>query len=540
MSSADLRTTTADAASPLDDDAARLSTAPTAPRQGPRRSPLLVAWRQLTSMRTALLLLALLGLAAIPGSLLPQRGLNPVKVDQFLANHPHLGPFLDRLSFFDVFAAPWFAAIYLLLFVSLVGCLFPRIRLHARALRRRPPRAPRHLDRLAISDDWTDAAEPAAVVERARALLRSGRWRVDVTTEADGAVSLGAEKGYLRETGNLVFHVSLVVLLAGIALGGLFGYKGTVLVVQGDSFANQRASYDIFQPSRLYGDDQLAPFSFTLDHFAAVYQPNGEPRSFDARVGYRSAPTVPATSHDISVNHPLSAAGAKVYLVGHGYALHVQVRAPDGTLVYDRATPFLPDDSMFASHGVVKVPDGLRSQLGLAGFFYPSFTTDAVSGPHSSYPGLGNPVVDFAAFRGNLGLDNGIPQSVYSLPVGSPDLHPVRSARTGLPAHRFLRPGQSWRLPDGTTVTFAGVTPWATFQITHDPGTRVVLVAAVLIVAGLLLSLRVRRRRLWLRAGLDPSAPDDPRTLVRAAALARSDNDEMAREFADLVRRMRD
>src|SRR5919205_407548 len=132
-----------------DTTATALSTAPQQqPQQTARRRPLLRAWRQLTSMRTALLLLALLALAAIPGSLLPQRGLNPVKVDQFYSAHPDLAPLLDKLSLFDVFAAPWFAAIYLLLFVSLVGCLVPRIAMHARTLTRRPPAAPRNLDRL--------------------------------------------------------------------------------------------------------------------------------------------------------------------------------------------------------------------------------------------------------------------------------------------------------------------------------------------------------------------------------------------------------
>src|SRR4051794_489250 len=75
-------------------------------------------WRQLTSMRTALLLLTLLALAAIPGTVIPQRGLDPVKVDDYLKNHPHLGPLLNHMSMFDVFGAPWFAAIYLLLFLS--------------------------------------------------------------------------------------------------------------------------------------------------------------------------------------------------------------------------------------------------------------------------------------------------------------------------------------------------------------------------------------------------------------------------------------
>ena len=159
---------------------------------GPRRR-LLRAWRQLTSMRTALLLLSLLALAAIPGTLIPQRGLNPVKVAQFYSDHPSLAPLFDKLSLFDVFAAPWFAAIYLLLFVSLIGCLVPRIRLHARALRRKPPTAPRHLLRLSTSSDWTDARPPNVVAAAVVAELKSARWRTDVRTEADGAVSVAAE-----------------------------------------------------------------------------------------------------------------------------------------------------------------------------------------------------------------------------------------------------------------------------------------------------------------------------------------------------------
>jgi cytochrome c biogenesis protein len=368
------------------------------------------------------------------------------------------------------------------------------------------------------------------VADAAAGLLRRARWRVDVRAEEGGAVSVAAEKGYLRETGNLLFHVSLVLLLAGIALGGLFGYKGTVLVVEGNGFANVRSSYDIFEPSRLSSDAQLSPFSFTLRHFSAQYTSTGQPRTFDARIDYRPSPDAPASTHDIRVNHPLAAAGANVYLIGHGYALRIQVRDPKGRLVYDRPTPFLPDNGMFASHGVVKVPDGLPKQLGLTGFFYPTFRSNPLTGPESSYPGLRDPVLVLAAWQGDLGLDSGHPQSVYDLPVAS--LHHV--------ANRQLAPGETWRLPNGATVTFAGVSQWATFQVAHDPGKKTVLVAAVLIVAGLLTSLRVRRRRMWFRAVPTGDGTETRRTVVEAGGLARRDADGFRDEFDSLVRRMRD
>ncbi|MDT5366494.1 MAG: cytochrome c biosis protein, partial [Mycobacterium sp.] len=95
-------------------------------------------WRTLTSMGTALVLLFLLALGAIPGALLPQRSLNEFKVKQYIAEHPTIGPWLDRLQAFQVFSSFWFTAIYALLFISLVGCLTPRLIEHARTLRAAP------------------------------------------------------------------------------------------------------------------------------------------------------------------------------------------------------------------------------------------------------------------------------------------------------------------------------------------------------------------------------------------------------------------
>ena len=105
-------------------------------------------WRALTSMGTALVLLFLLALGAIPGALLPQRSLNAGKVDDYVQSHPLIGPWLDRLQAFDVFSSFWFTAVYVLLFVSLVGCLTPRMIEHARSLRATPVAAPRNLARL--------------------------------------------------------------------------------------------------------------------------------------------------------------------------------------------------------------------------------------------------------------------------------------------------------------------------------------------------------------------------------------------------------
>jgi len=505
------------------------------------------AWRQLTSMRTALMLLFLLALAAVPGSLLPQRGLNPVKVGTYYAAHPALAPVLDRLSLFDVFAAPWFAAVYLLLFLSLAGCLVPRTIWHASMLRAAPPAAPRNLAKLPVSAQWEVDDEPAAAAARAAAHLRRRRWRVVVAADAQGRPTVAAEKGYLRETGNLVFHISLLVLLVGIALGGLFGYKGTILVKQGDGFANTVSQYDNFVPGRLFSARMLVPFSFTLDRFTATYQDSGAARTFDAQVAVASAPGRPPRQYDVRVNHPLAVGGTKAYLIGHGYAPKLRITDADGS-VTETAAPFLPQDSSFTSTGVVKVPDlapaadGSLRQLGLRGSFSPTTVVSPANGFVSIYPAPRDPGLVLVAFRGDLGLDSGIPQSVYQL-----DTRHMKAIGQG-----FLRPGQSLALPDGGSVMFTGFTEWATFQVGADPGKLTALLASAGILIGLMLSLRIRRRRVWLRlstdvgpAGAGPATGPATgpasgvaagrRTVVEAGGLARTDADSFPEEFHELL-----
>ena len=170
-------------------------------------------WRQLTSMRTALFLLLLLAIGAIPGSTFPQRSIDPARTAQYITDHPGVGPVLDRLGFFEVYSSPWFAAIYILLFISLIGCVLPRTKILWHQVRSAPPKAPRRLNRLAAHDEVEVDGDPEEVREALRAALRSRRYRV----HAHDDQTLSAEKGYLREAGNLLFHIALIGVLIGVA-----------------------------------------------------------------------------------------------------------------------------------------------------------------------------------------------------------------------------------------------------------------------------------------------------------------------------------
>ncbi|MCU1444974.1 cytochrome c biogenesis protein ResB [Cryobacterium sp.] len=473
-------------------------------------------WRQLTSMRTALFLLLLLAIAAVPGSLVPQRSSDPNGVTQYFTDNPDLAPILDKIQAFDVYSSAWFSSIYLLLFISLIGCVIPRTKHHLQALRAKPPKTPARLARLAGFTSRTAPAgtDAATAVATARTVLKQGRYRVALF-EGPGEFSVSAERGYLRETGNLVFHSALVGLLVVVGFGSGFGFSGQRVLVEGQTFVNTLLAYDSFNPGRFFNDTELDPYKLTLDDFEVSYETQnleafGQPVDFTAGVTVtpRGGDAAPGA---VRVNDPLRTGGTSVYLLGNGYAPTITVRDPEGTVVFTDSVPFLPQDANLTSLGIVKVPDGLADQVGLVGFFYPTQDETTTGSYYSSFPDLEYPVLTLNVYSGDLGINDGVPTSVYALDTDH--MEPL-ATRTSDIQPLELKPGDTQALPNGLgTVTFENATPdaaegdysgsvprFASFDIHHDPTQGWVLLFASLVLGGLLTSLFVPRRRLWVKA----------------------------------------
>ncbi|MEU4263234.1 cytochrome c biogenesis protein ResB [Streptomyces argenteolus] len=491
-------------------------------------------WRQLTSMRVALILLFLLSLGAIPGSLIPQNSVDELKVQTFKETHTTVTPIYEKLQFFDVYGSVWFSAIYILLFVSLIGCIVPRTGQFIGQLRGRPPGAPKKLTRLPAYTTWRTDAEPEQVREAALALLRGRRFR---SHEVGDAVA--AEKGYLREAGNLMFHIALIVMLVSFAGGQLFKSEGGKLVVEGDGFSNTLSQYDDFKSGSLFDTDELAPFSFTLDDFIGTYERSGPqrgtPRTYEARVTYSEGADGAPRKRVIRVNEPLVVDGTKVYLNAHGYAPVISVKDGRGKEVYRTAVPLLPIDNNVTSTGAIKVMDGYKgadgkkTQLGFQAFFVPTFAGNGQGTMFSQFPAADYPVLALNGYHGSLGVDSGLPQNVYQLDTSK--MKEFKDAN-GDKLKQRMRPGETMKLPDGAgSVTFEGVEEWASFQITRQPASGWALTGAVAAIAGLAGSLFIQRRRVWVRA----VRGTDGVTVVEMAGLGRSESTKLPEELAGLA-----
>lgn len=481
------------------------------------------AWRILTSMRTALILLFLLAVGAIPGSILPQRVVSVDEVNDYFRENPELAPWLDRFYLFDVFSSPWYAAIYLLLFVSLAGCVLPRAVAHVRALRARPVRTPRHLDRLPYAAKFSTDADSETVLTQARGVLKG--YRIERYGD-----SIAGESGHLREAGNVLFHLALLGLLLALAAGAFFGYRGNMMIVEGEGFANTLPAYDAIYPGHWTDPDQLEPFTIHLDNFEADFVEEGETRgqaeSYVADITYTESPEVPEEEHRLEVNYPVDIDGVQVYLLGHGYAPEFEVRNPDGDVVFDQAVPFLHRETMgLESDGVVKVPDtGFEEELGFVAAFLPTVAEDTDGELTSSFPSPEDPRVTLEAYQGDLGMIE--PQSVYQLQT---------QGMEELGESPVMEIGDTWELPDGAgEITFSGYSEYVSLQSNRDGARVPALVAASLAVVGLLGTLFIRPRRVWVRA----AEREDGRTQVELAGLGKTEMAANNAEFHELTGRL--
>ena len=487
-------------------------------------------WRQLTSMRTALFLLLLLALAAIPGSLVPQVSSDPNGVVQYKANNPTLAPVLESLGVFTTYSSVWFSAIYLLLFVSLIGCVIPRTKHHFDALRARPPKTPARLARLEGFTTREATGDAGAAIASGTILLRKLGYRTEVYAD-----SVSAERGYLRETGNLVFHTALIGVLITVGVGGGFGYTGQRVVVEGYAFNNSLASYDSFNPGRFFSDAVLEPYSIALDSFTPVYEQKnlnalGQPIDYTAAVTTTLRGQKPHKDV-IKVNSPLEIGGTQVYLLGNGYAPVVTVKDPSGAVVFSQPTACLPQNANLMSICVIKLPDGLDKQLGMLGFFYPTSVALTDGTLASNYPDLLNPILSLNMYTGDLGLDNGVGTNAYSLNTDS--LTEVAGLKADTPAIR-LGLGDSAQLPGGLgTIELTAIPRFVSLDVHHDPAQVWVLVFAILVVAGLVTSLFIPRRRVWIKAVTGKGGV----LTLEYAGLARGDDPALAAAVEEIAER---
>jgi cytochrome c biogenesis protein len=163
----------------------------------------------------------------------------------------------------------------------------------------------------------------------------------------------------------------------------------------------------------------------------------------------------------------------------------------------------------------------------MIGFLYPTVAELSTGALASSFPDLNDPVLSLQVYTGDLGLDAGVPKSVYNLDVT--DLTQVAGRADALK----LTPGETVDLPNGlgTIELSSTIKRFVSLDVHHDPAQGWVLLFAGFVLAGLLTGLFVPRRRVWIKVAETESG--DIR--IEYAGLARGEDPTLDAAVADIA-----
>lgn len=295
-----------------------------------------------SSMRFAVSLLTLLGIASIIGTVLKQN--EPYNNYLF-----EFGPFwfslFEKLGLYDVYHSSWFLVILLFLLVSTSLCIYrnsPQMLKDMRAWRERATEA--SLSSFSLSHRYSTSAETLNLSEQQQQLvefLHQRRFKTKVTPHESGGTMITAKSGAYQRLGYIFTHVAIVIICLGGLLDGNVPFKlqellGQKTIETADIPASQVPVKSRMSPENLSfrGNMTLSegsqgnvafirmrdgylvqelPFTVALTDFRIQHYPTGQPKSFESDLVITDKTLKVPIKQTIRVNHPLTYKGVTIY-----------------------------------------------------------------------------------------------------------------------------------------------------------------------------------------------------------------------------------
>ena len=450
-------------------------------------------WRFFGSLRLAVILLIAVTVVSLLGSLFPQLApevaRNPQASARWLAmareKYGALAGLCKTLGLFDVYRSPWFLLLVAALILNTLVCTISRFKATWRAVSARP--------RLVMPDTFyfpprvggdrggaraacrasLALAQEAGAADVAQGALSRRRYRV-LAEEQEGTTYLYADRNRWARLGTLITHLSVVLIVLGFVWSQGWGWRELAVALG---------------PGQLYQVGHGNSFQVRCDGFEVERYPDGLPKDYRARLTILQGNSE-VVSKIVRVNDPLSYRGVGFYLSSYGPAARVRA--------YDATGEPLP----------LQVMGGKASE--------------------------GEAVLNFAG-EGE-GWDLLIPSLDLALHVVFYYEGPSPELAEG-PA-LFVQATQSGQaifadfVPDGEAVELEDdrfeftLDRYVVLQVVSDPGFKLVIFAAFLVMGGLIVSLYFPHCRIWVKVTRDE---------IRLAGLTVGDKVGFERELAAVV-----
>jgi cytochrome c biogenesis protein len=354
---------------------------------------------------------------------------------------PALARIVLRLHLDNIYHSPAYIAIIGLILVSMTVATFRRV-IPARL----PALRAVKIDKIPLHAEFAVHGEEADVRGRLERFFADRGWQIR-KREFGGDEWAFIDKHNWARRGVLVAHVGFVIIAAGTTIYWALGYSGQFTVLSGSTATIPQTGATV----------ALKQFGYRIDPVVTksgvVYQP----------IDYVSHAVVTGkngVAHDaiIRVNQPYDIDGVKVYQATYGFGITF--------LLTDNGAPVtgFPTNPLKEGEGFV-IPGTSRS------IQYRSFvgTIDRATGAPGKDPRPNDPGVTIAAFDGDRALGQAL------IPLG-----------------------KSLDLGAGYALTPQKYTLYSGFQYRYDPGIPLVLLGAVVLLAGLCISFYFLPARLYV------------------------------------------
>lgn len=395
-------------------------------------------WDFFASVKLSFVLLLSLALASVLGTLLPQKEPVSVYVQQFGETGARL---ILGLRLDDMYHAPWFLLLLALLACNLVICSLNRLPQTLKLMAKEPA------DELKRSrpaqESLTLTGSPTDHLARAEAALRQAVG--PVTQGEDGQTRLlFAEKGAWSRLGVYLVHLSVLVIMSGAVVGGIWGYAGFINI-------NQGATIDHLD----LDDGRQLPLGFglRLDKFTVEFYPDGMPKEYRSEVTFLEKGQA-VDQAVLMVNHPAERHGIDFYQASYGQSV----------------------TKLSANF----IRDGKTQTVALA------------HGQWTDLAGGGKALLIEARPEVNMGgmYKGPVARVGYEPPQGEPMALTAFQAGAKIP----MRGG-----PVSFEILELESTPYSGLQVKYDPGVWLIWLGCGLMVVGFVVAFYFAHRKVWLR-----------------------------------------
>ncbi|MBX6422969.1 cytochrome c biogenesis protein ResB [Thermosulfurimonas sp. F29] len=262
----------------------------------------------LSSLRLAIFLFLALAGTSILGTIIPQ-GREP---GFYLSRYGTFwGKIINFLSLYDAYHSWWYVALLSLFLANLIFCSLKRFPVSLRLFRKDPFSV--DPEKIPLAREITVPGSP----EEIKKFLKNFHFKSLKEGE------LGVKDRYRWSYFAVYFvHGSIIVIVIGALIGALFGYRGSMNILEGE------VSNKVFPFRRHHGFITL-PFQIKLEKFEIEFYPNGAPKDYRSHVKILDGAN--SFEYLIRVNHPLEYRGIKFYQASYQEYATIRVRVKTST-----------------------------------------------------------------------------------------------------------------------------------------------------------------------------------------------------------------